>query len=73
MSTNWVKTQLAYEMGNDNYPKGKKIRRFNNINKNVSEADINAFGAILADLSAGDVHQATQKIEYTEILPTDAD
>lgn len=60
----WKKTSIMIIMGNEKYPKGKKITTFNNIVAELTAEQIKLFAEGLQLLSDGDTFLGSEIIKH---------
>ncbi|ALB29615.1 hypothetical protein [Companilactobacillus heilongjiangensis] len=62
----WKKTAITITMGNDKYPKGIKVIRFNNIVEEPTKEQLQQFAEGLVLLSDGDSYLGSEIVKYTQ-------
>ncbi|MFH5810742.1 hypothetical protein [Companilactobacillus sp. FL22-1] len=62
----WKKTAINITMGNDKYPKGIRVFRFNNIVEEPTTDQIETFAQGLVLLSDGDTYLGSEIVKYTQ-------
>jgi hypothetical protein len=62
----WKKTAVNITMGNERYPKGIKVIRFNNIVEDPTKEQIQMFAEGLVLLSDGDSYLGSEIVKYTQ-------